>query len=155
MDRNEISSYNLSQLEEIFQSPVFELDCNNRSTIVFSAHRILQETGQFCMFNDIKPSESKIARLFSLYRNIKLLEAIKSQALKGNSQINGSLVGVYPTLKDPTCIFQLKTAAEKYVTSNVLPAGETRPKQIVKFLATKLTGIHPSTGNVVLVLRRK
>ena len=90
--------------------------------------------------------------MMSLYKNISALKRLQGQLCNENPSLYSSLIGIYPTLDYPACVYELNTNAERYVTENVLPHAGSPLKSAVKRLISKLLGVNPAVGGLGLIL---
>ena len=88
-----------------------------------------------------KANEIEIARL------IKLCNEYPS--------LHTSLIGIYPSLEYPACVYELNTNADRYVSANVLPYTGSALISTVKYLIDKFLGANPAVGGLGLTLYKE
>lgn len=81
---------------------------------------------------------------------------IKIRRLKNMRARNFSATrsyGVYPSIKNPSIVFQLGSPAESYANRLVLPSTAKGAIGVLRSALTVVTGFHPSVAGIVVLCR--
>lgn len=63
--------------------------------------------------------------------------------------------GVYPSIEEPTIIYELNTQAEAYCNAYILPVFPQGLNGRVRRVVMRLIKCHPSTAGIILIARKK
>lgn len=143
------------QLREALQIPVVQLDTDNHSATLLDAKNVLNSSAHCCIVVATSISRNKFQNIKNLHRSMTLLKHLQRQLCIEYPILRVRLIGIYPSLDYPACVYELKTDAERYVTRNVLPHGGSPLKSTIKYLISKLLGANPSVGGLGLTLYKE
>lgn len=141
-----------SQLEEVLHSLIMQLDASNQALALLKAKQLLRASGHHCLVVPTSVGGNKLKNITRLYKSLAVLKDIQRQLLNEDSSLSTSLIGIYPSLEYPACVYELNTNADNYVSGNVLPHAGAPIIGIIKYLMTKLLGVSPAVGALGLVL---
>ncbi|MBY6070311.1 hypothetical protein KUV35_03320 [Marinobacter salsuginis] len=145
----------LHQLEDVLQIPVVQLRSGDYSKMLFSARELLAHSSHCCIVMAANHSSKKLQRLKDLYSCISLMNRLQRQLRKDYLSLNTSIIGVYPSLAYPVCVYEISTVADSYVSGNVLPREGSALFIAVKQLISKLLGVNPAVGGLGLILYKE
>lgn len=145
----------LSQLKDVLHSPIILLKPDNQRVIQQEVSQLLSVSGRCCIITNTSTKKNKFEKLRALYKSLAELKDLQRQIFDKDPLIKSSLIGIYPSLEYPACVYELDTNADRYVSDKVLPhAGLSLPGTI-KLLIHKFLGINPAVGALGLALYRK
>lgn len=144
-----------SQLEEVLQSPIVQLDAANQAVILINVKQLLSASAHCCIVIATSTSSNKLKNITTLYKSLAALKNIQRQLCAKDSLLTASLIGIYPSLEYPACVYELNTNADSYVSSNVLPHAGSALINTAKFLISKFLGANPAVGALGLVLHKE
>lgn len=145
---------NLKQLKEMLHCPMVELKCEDSLSTILSAKDILRNSELCCIVTETAKSDKKLVNIKHLYRKRRVLEKVKKQLTQESPETRAVLVGIYPSLEDPTCLYELQTNASIYVNNNILPSNGSSLKRVIKYITEMMLGTNPTVGGLALILRR-
>jgi|GEM_PF-2754975 len=141
-----------SQLKDVLQSPIAHLDLNNPAATLLKARQMLDTSAHCCIVVATSTSSHKYQNIKNLYRSMTILKGLHQRLSKEHSSLHASLIGVYPSLEYPACVYEINTYADQYVTKNVLPYAGFSLVNTIKYLVGKLIGANPAVGGLGLSL---
>lgn len=145
---------NLEQLRDVLNVPIITLELDNPSLTFSQTKSTLSEVNSCFIVASTTDREKKIDKIIIFYRIRNLLKNIEKQIKKEYPFSQISTIGIYPSLQYPACVYELNTAADKYVYSNVLPYEKSVSRRILKYLIEKNLGLPPSIGGFGLLVSR-
>ncbi|MDO6442522.1 hypothetical protein [Marinobacter sp. 2_MG-2023] len=144
------------QLRDVLNIPIIiiSLDDSSLSTILDNPSFFNKK--EFCIIVSInKINKKKIYKAINLYRTKKLLKNI-TKKLKNEKNLSvKSIIGIYPSLEYPACVYELHTFAERYVYKNILPHKNSFSKKLIGYLIRKILGFPASIGALGLIINRE
>lgn len=143
------------QLEDVLQIPVVQLHAGEYSKTLFSARELLANSSHCCIAIAATHSSKKLQNLKDLYSCISLLSRLQRQLCIDYLSLDSSIIGVYPSLEYPACVYEISTAADTYVSGNVLPRNGSALLIAVKQLISKFLGVNPAVGGLGLILYKE
>lgn len=145
---------NLKQLQEILQSPLIELQNKDPRSTMLYAKGFLNSSKYCCIITETATYNKKTLNIKSLYQKKRVLEKMKRKLCQDHPQVSASLVGIYPSLQDPICVYDLRSNAATYVSDNILPSGNSWLKKTARHITRTVLGVDPTVGGLALILRR-
>jgi hypothetical protein len=145
----------LIQLEEVVNGPIAQLDTGNQAATRLKVTEFLSESAHCCVVVPANAGNNKLKNIITLYKGMIALKNIQRQLCKQHSLVTACLIGIYPSLEYPACVFELHTNAENYVSGNVLPHTGSALIGTIKYLIGKLLGANPAVGALGLILYRE
>ncbi len=143
------------QLQEVLQNPIIELQLDNPLLTIFKTRTLIKAKKNCCIVSKPSKSHQKIYNIITLHRSMAMLKKIRRQIIDEYPLSNGSLIGIYPSIQYPACVYELHTSADSYVTENVLPYDGSILIAMIKYLIGKVLGVNPSVGGLGLLLYRE
>jgi hypothetical protein len=150
-----VISEQLSQLKDVLQSPVVLLELADQPMAMRQARQILENSMHCCIIAPTSQSNQKLRNIINLYQSMAVLKKLQRQFCNEYSLSETSLIGIYPSLEYPACVYQLHTNADHYVSTNVLPYNNSALISTAKYFAQKLLGANPAIGGLGLILYRE
>lgn len=141
-----------SQLEEVLHSPIMQLDAGNQALALIKAKQLLSTSAHCCLVIPAGTGSNKLKNLTTLYKSLIALKGIQRRLLNEDSPLSTSLIGIYPSLEYPACVYELDTNADNYVSGNVLPRAGSAIIGTIKYLMTRVLGVSPAVGALGLIL---
>lgn len=144
-----------SQLEDVLQSSVVMLELNDLASTIFNARQLLQADKRCCIIANTSASDQNLKNIQALYRCLAMLKKLQQQFGAEYPLINANLIGIYPSLDYPACVYELHTSADHYVSVNILPYDQSSLTRMIRYVIGKLLGANPAAGGLGLVLNRE
>ena len=141
-----------SQLEDVLQSPVIVLELHDRASTLFRTKGILDISEHCCIVADTSTSSRKLGNAKTLYQSFFALKKLRKQLSEEYSLSDTSLIGIYPSLQYPACVYQLHTNADRYISANVLPSNNSAIFSVIKYIIRRLLGANPTIGGLGLII---
>lgn len=148
-------SNSLEQLHEMLQSPIIELNCEGPPLNLLTIIEILNNSKQCCIIIKTDTSNKKLYRIKALHKTKIMLRKIQEQLRQQDPQLSTRLIGIYPSISCPSCVYELHTDADTYVNNNILPSNDSGFKKTIKCIIEKILGVSPSVGGLGLILERE
>jgi len=145
----------LCQLEDVLQLRVVQVDPEKCSVVFSDAKHLLDNSDHFCVVVATSNNSSKLRNLRDLFRCMSQLKRLQRKLSKEYPFLDTSLIGIYPSLEYPACVYELNTKAARYVTENVLPHSDKLLVMIIKYLASKLLRANPTIGGLGLTVYKE
>lgn len=145
----------LSQLRDLLQSPIAHLEPDNQSATLLNARQMLEASAHCCIVVATSTNSNKFKNIKNLYRGMAALKSLQRQLCKEYPPLHASLIGVYPSLESPACVYELNTNADGYIARNVLPYAGSPLVNTLKHLVSKLLGANPAVGGLGLTLYKE
>ena len=141
LKRNAVRPYetmndHLPQLAAVLEVSIIQIDQNNP---------VVPTTKQ----------SNKLKSFNNLYRCTSLLRRIRRRLCIDDPSLKVVLIGVYPSLDYPACVYEMNTSADRYVSSNILPNTGSALTRAIKEFITKLLGANPAVGGLGLLLYKE
>src|SRR5690554_5606497 len=155
MSKPVVENTRLSQLNDVLLAPILTLSLNDDSVTQLNAKSLLESDKQCCIVSATSTSNNTLTNIKSLYKSMSALKRLQKIFCYEYPSIHTSLIGIYPSLDYPACVYELNTDAERYVTGNVLPYAGSPFKSTVKYLISKLLGANPAVGGLGLILYKE
>jgi hypothetical protein len=144
-----------SQLEDVLQSPVVTLKLGDPTLTLLETRTILESSKHCCIVAGTSIGSHKLVNLKTLYHNMVTLNKLRRQLHQEYCLSDTSLIGIYPSLQYPACVYQLNTNADRYVSANVLPCDNSAVIGTIKYFIGRLLGVNPAVGGLGLLVHRK
>jgi hypothetical protein len=144
-----------SQLEDALQSPIVILHLGDNTLTLAKTRRILKTSKHCSIIADTSTSSQKLTRIKTLYYSLVALKKLRQQLCHEHSLSDMSLIGIYPSLQYPACVYQLHTNADRYISANVLPRDNSAVIGTIKYFIGRLLGANPAVGGLGLLVHRK
>jgi hypothetical protein len=151
---NPIKSEELSQLEDVLQTSIVMLALHDHALTLRKMKDILVTSRHCCIVTATSTSSHKLRNIKTLYYSLIALKKLKQQLLHEYPRSHVSLIGIYPSLQYPACVYQLRTNADRYVSANVLPYESSAVAGVIKYVIGRLFGANPAIGGLGLILHR-
>lgn len=105
-----------------------------------------------CVLFEIDQSINTLFRLTNLAFHLTRIRSARHKffLLTGT---NPRLVGIYPSVVNPTLIFELETTAAEYVKNHVFPQPRKQPGAFLKDTMEKLLKVNPGVAALGMVVR--
>lgn len=145
----------LSQLEDALQSPTIALELDDPASTKSKVRELLKTSKHCCIIVATSESNNKLRNIKTLYYSLIMLRKLRKKFDNEYSLSSTSLLGIYPSLQYPVCIYELHTNADRYISANVLPHDTSALMGTIKYLTKRLLGASPSIGGLGLILYRK
>tara|TARA_R110000823_G_scaffold9570_2_gene33274 strand:+ start:14672 stop:15121 length:450 start_codon:yes stop_codon:yes gene_type:complete len=143
------------QLEDVLQAPIAQLDDYNQAATLQKAKQLLNTSTQSCIVVATSTSNHKLQNIKTLYRSMVALKILQRKLCNEYPSLHTSLIGIYPSLEYPACVYELNTNADRYVSANVLPYTGSALISTVKYLIDKFLGANPAVGGLGLTLYKE
>lgn len=143
------------QLEDALQSPVLTLHLDDQALALQKTRTILKDSKHCCIIIATNIGSGKLRNLKTLYHGMTALNKLKYRLYQEYCLSDTSLIGIYPSLQYPACVYQLKTNADRYVSANVLPCDNSAVIGTIKYFIGRLLGANPAVGGLGLLVHRK
>ncbi|MBQ0831321.1 hypothetical protein [Marinobacter sp.] len=144
----------LLQLKETLQNPITLLNDNNYSATLLEASQLLVTSARCCIVVATNTGSDTLQSITNLYKGMAALKRLKKYFLKEHPGTGATLIGIYPSLEYPACVYELNTSADRYVAGNVLPYTGSPLAKAIKHLIRRLLGVSPAVGGLGLALYR-
>ncbi len=138
------------QLEDVLKSPVAACEPRNRAQTLIKARQILDTSAQCCIVVATSISSNPVHNIIDLYRSMSCLKYIQRQLCEEYVPLHTCLIGIYPSLEYPACVYELNTNADRYVINNVFPYASSPLITLLKYVISKFIGSNPSVGGLGL-----
>ncbi|RBW49723.1 hypothetical protein DS878_05105 [Marinobacter sp. F3R11] len=148
------SSKEYSQLEDVLQSPIIILELPDHALTLLETKGALGTHKSCCVISATSTSSHKLHNIKRLYQSLVALKKLQRQLSDELQITDTSLIGIYPSLEYPACVYQLHTNADRYVSANVLPCNGSAIVGIIKHIIRRLLGANPAIGGLGLLLYR-
>ena len=143
-----------SQLKDVLQSPIATLQLADHASTLLETKGMLTTSRQCCIVVATSSSTHKLRNIKTLYQSLVVLKKLKQQLSQEYKLSDTRLIGIYPSLKYPACVYQLHTNADRYVSANVLPGDTSAIVGLIKYIISRLLGANPAIGGLGLILYR-
>tara|TARA_R110001592_G_scaffold148669_3_gene373820 strand:+ start:237 stop:704 length:468 start_codon:yes stop_codon:yes gene_type:complete len=144
-----------SQLEDVLQSPVVMLQLADSESTILKARQLLKTSERCCIIANTSTSNQKLKTIKTLYHSMAALKKIQQEFSHEDPLTNANLVGIYPSLDYPACVYELHTSADLYVSANILPYDQSNLARMIRYVVAKLLGANPAIGGLGLILSRE
>ncbi|MBK1871743.1 hypothetical protein FE848_00755 [Marinobacter sp. 1-3A] len=155
MQNSTVKDGELLQLKEALQSPITPLNDDNGSAALLEAKQLLITSGRCCIVVATSTGSNTLQNITNLYQGMASLKRLKKHFLKERPDTRATLIGIYPSLEYPACVFELNTNADRYVAGNVLPHTGSLLETAVKSMISRLLGVSPAVGGIGLAVYRE
>lgn len=143
-----------SQLEDVLQSPIAILQLHDQASTLLETKEILDTCKHCCVVTATSTSSHKLRNIKTLYQSLAALKKLRKQLSQQYPLTDTSLIGIYPSLQYPACVYQLHTNADRYISANVLPNDASAVVSMIKYIIRRLLGVNPAIGGLGLILYR-
>jgi hypothetical protein len=143
-----------SQLEEVLAIPIVALELSNFALTMRNARHQLNTTDQCCIIAAASKGNQKLEKVRTLRNSLVMLKRLQQQIRIEYPLANANLIGIYPSLEYPICVYELNTNADRYVASNVLPSDRFALIRIIKYIIGKFIGTNPNVGGLGLIIHK-
>jgi hypothetical protein len=149
--------HNSGQLFEVLEVPIIPLELDNLFSSTRQARLILGASGCCCVTvtASVCAQDRKLSGILSFYRRVRALKKFRKQLIEDFPAMSANFIGIYPSIEYPACVYELDTAAAKYVGANILPPDGSALKKQLKYFFEKILGVNPSLGGIGLILSRE
>jgi len=154
MTRSSATKHQFLQLEAVLESPIIMLEHNDQALIILKAKQLLKTSRHCSIVAATSTSNQTLRNIITLYRSFAILKKLKRQLCSDSSVENTSLIGIYPSLEYPACVYELRTNADRYVSANVLPYASSTYMMVIRYLFRKIIGVNPDVGGLGLILSK-
>ncbi|WP_309043348.1 hypothetical protein [Marinobacter sediminicola] len=144
-----------SQLEDVLQSPVVMLQLADSAATTLKVRQLLQASKRCCIITNTSTSNRKLKNIKTLYHSLATLNKLQQDFSHEDPLTNANLVGIYPSLDYPACVYELNTSADLYVSANILPYDHSNLARMIRNVVAKLLGANPAIGGLGLILSRE
>lgn len=155
MHHTPIPPKNPEQLCEMLQSPVIELNCKGPALNLATILDTLNNSKHCCIIVKTDISNIKIGKIRTLYNATVLLNKIQKRLHQEDPELSTSLIGIYPSISRPSCVYELHSNAGTYVKNNILPPSDSGLKGTIKCITDKILGVNPSVGGLGLIIQKE
>jgi|SRR5690554_3798260 len=145
----------LPQLKEVLQSPVILFSDNSGSSILLEANQRLRTSACCCIVIATSTNSGTLKNVANLHKSLTSLKRLKRHFLKEYPRTHATLIGIYPSLEYPACVYELNTYASRYVTGNVLPRSGSPFARVIKHMIKRVLGVSPAVGGLGLLLYKE
>ena len=142
-------------LKKVLHSHILILEIDEEALTLLKTRRILETSGQCCIVLATCTTSNKLRNINNLYRGAAVLKRLQRQLCSEYPSLQTSLIGIYPSLEYPACVYELNTNADRYVEGNVLPYASSPLISTIKYLISKLLGANPAVGGLGLSLYKE
>ncbi len=146
------SSQEYPQLKDVVQGPILILEVDDQQLALLKTKEILKTYKNCCIVVPTTTTSHKLKNIRNLHRRMGALKRLQRQLCSENPPIQTSLIGIYPSLEYPACVYELNTHADRYVAGNVLPHPGSSLVSMMKYLIAKLLGANPAVGGLGLAV---
>ncbi len=144
-----------SQLEDVLQSPVVMLQPTDSASTMLKARQLLKGSERCCIIANTSTSNQTLKNIKMLYHSLATLKKLQQQFCHEYPLATTSLIGIYPSLGYPACVYELHTSADQYVSANILPYDQSKLIRMIRYVIGKFLGANPAIGGLGLVLNRE
>lgn len=144
-----------SQLEDVLESPTVTLQLDDQALTLAKTRRVLKTSKHCCIIAATSISSHKLRNIKTLYHSLVALKKLRQQLFHEYSLSDTSLIGIYPSLEYPACVYQLHTNADRYISANVLPRDNSAVIGTIKYFIGRLLRANPAVGGLGLLVHRK
>jgi hypothetical protein len=133
-------------------SPVFNLTLREIFSILEESKHSLGPPRPTCVIftlDDGGNSLLKLLKIFFTSTKIRFVSIFIS--IKYN--YTSKSYGIYPTIEQPSLVFEIQSPAEDYVMKNILPEGPDKLVGYLRLIVKKMTKINPILGGVAFMIR--
>lgn len=155
MDERSFFSERFVNLANILQSPVIELQISDPFKAEVIAKNKLERVGHCSIVVSRYGKSNRLPEILLLRKKAKLLKKLDKALSQEDSRVTTAFMGVYPSLDQPICVYELDTIADSYITKNILPVDHQWVRRVAKYLVGRFIGINPATEGIALILFRK
>ncbi len=160
LKRNAVRPYetmndHLPQLAAVLEVSIIQIDQNNPDDVFSDAKQLLSQNSECCIVVPTTKQSNKLKSFNNLYRCTSLLRRIRRRLCIDDPSLKVVLIGVYPSLDYPACVYEMNTSADRYVSSNILPNTGSALTRAIKEFITKLLGANPAVGGLGLLLYKE
>lgn len=145
----------LPQLEEALQSPIILYSDNRDSSMLLESNQLLTTSARCCVVIATSSGPDALQNIANLYQSMTSLKHLKQYFLKEHPGTRATLIGIYPSLEYPACVYELNTSASRYVTGNILPYNGSLFTKVIKYLVSRILGVSPTVGGLGLALHKE
>jgi len=143
-----------SQLKDVLQSPVVMLQFADSASTMLKARQLLKTSERCCIIANTSTSNQKLKNIKTLYHSLATLKKLQRQFSHEYPLATANLIGIYPSLDYPACVYELHTSADHYVSGNILPYDQSNLTRMIRYVIGKLLGANPAVGGLGLVLSK-
>ncbi len=143
------------QLEGVLQTPIVELEHEKHYAELPNVKHLINNSPHCCIVVATSTGSNKLQNLKNLYRCMSLLKRLRRQLCEEYPSLETNLIGIYPSLDYPACVYELNTNAARYVANNVLPYPSSPLISTIKHLISKLLGTNPAVGGLGLTVYKE
>lgn len=152
---NSYSAEKFIELEKLIKGYIFILDEEKIELTAEKIRKNLEAANNCFVVTTLDNDYGKIGFLMKLHRKKVAFKKLQHQLCRDYPCLKTSLIGIYPSLDYPACIYEMSTNADRYVKNNVLPYDRNPLKRVVKYLLIKLLGINPVVGGIGLSVHKE